>query len=61
VARSLLKGPNPPLRYKHLKPGYKLSYSLSECLELIDLLMTDETTSPPLPRLLGGGGVDRGE
>ncbi len=50
-----MKGPNPPLRYKHLKPGYKLSYSLSECLELIDLLMTDETTSPPLPRLLGGG------
>lgn len=40
VARSLLKGPKPPLRYKHLQPGYELSYRLSECLEPIDLIRT---------------------
>jgi len=39
VARSLLKGPKPPLRYKHLQPGYELSYRLSECLEPIDLIL----------------------
>lgn len=38
VARSLLRGPKPPLRYKHLQPGYELSYRLSECLEPIDLI-----------------------
>lgn len=42
VARSLLKGPKPPFRYKHLQPGYELSYRLSECLEPIDLIRTEK-------------------